>query len=175
MNTTLSTRQIRIVGLLAVIVVAIGGYVVMTHKSSTSTTTPAVTTPAHSTPAQTTATPSTAHSHTATPAKLDTHGLPVPVARALQKHAVVVVAVTDPRGTVSQVDQAEAQAGAASAGVPYVVIDGFHQRSGTAILRKLGVVDTPAVLVVTRPGKVYSDFPGFVDRDVVSQAVADAR
>ncbi len=174
MNTTLSTRQIQMFGLLAVIIVAIGGYLVTTHKSSTSTGTPAVTTP-HSTPAQTTATPSTPRSHTATPAKLDTHGLPVPVARALQKHAVVVVAVTDPRGTIGQVDRAEAKAGAAGAGAAYVSIDAFHQKPGTAILRKLGVVDTPAILVVTRPGKIYSDFPGFVDRDVVSQAVADAR
>jgi hypothetical protein len=176
MNTTLSTRQIRFVGLLAVIIVAIGGYVVMTHKSSTSTTPPAVTTPAKSSPVQTTATPSTSHSHTATPAtKLDTHGLPVTVARALQKHAVVVVSVTDPRGTSDQIDRAEAQAGAARAGAAYVSIDGFHQKAGTAILRKLGVVDTPAILVVTRPGRVASEFKGFVDRAVVSQAVADAR
>ncbi len=175
MNTTLSTRQIRLFGLLAVIIVAIGGYLVTTHKSSTSTTAPAVTTPATSTPAQTTATPGTSHSHTATPAPLDTHGLPVPVARALQKHAVVVVSVTDPRGTGDQVDRAEAQAGAASAGAAYVSIDAFHQKPGTAILRKLGVVDAPAILVVTRPGRIYSEFKGFVDRAVVSQAVADAR
>jgi hypothetical protein len=176
MNTTLSTRQIQLFGLLAVIIVAIGGYVVMTHKSSTSTTTPAVTTPATSTPAQTTATPGTSHAHTATPpAKLDTHGLPVPVARALQKHAVVVVSVTDPRGAGDQVDRAEAQAGAAAGGAGYVSIDVFHQKPGTAILRKLGVVDTPAVLVVKRPGTINSEFKGFVDRAVVSQAVADAR
>jgi hypothetical protein len=176
MNTTLSTRQTQLFGLLAVIIVAIGGYVVMTHKSSTSATPPAVTTPAKSTPAQTTATPSTSHSHTATPAtKLDTHGLPVTVARALQKHAVVVVSVTNPRGTGDQVDRAEAQAGAASAGAAYVSIDVFHQQPGTAILRKLGIVDTPAILVVTRPGTIDSEFKGFVDRAVVSQAVADAR
>ncbi|HEY2310869.1 MAG TPA: hypothetical protein VGH46_07130 [Gaiellaceae bacterium] len=175
MNTTLTARQTQLFGVLAVLIVAIGGYLVMTHKSSTSTTTPAVTAPAKSTPAQTTATPSTAHSHTATPATLDTHGLPVPVARALQKHAVVVVSVTDPRGTGDQVDRAEAQAGAASAGAAYVSIDVFHQKSGTAILRKLGIVDTPAILVVTRPGTIDSEFKGFVDRAVVSQAVTDAR
>jgi hypothetical protein len=176
MNTTLSTRQTQLFGLLAVIIVAIGGYVVLMHKSSTSTTPPVVTTPAKSSPAQTTATPSTAHSQTATPAaRLDTHGLPIPVAQALQKHAVVVVSVTDPRGTGDQIDRAEAQAGAATAGAAYVSIDAFHQKPGTAILRKLGIVDTPAVLVVTRPGRIDSEFKGFVDRAVVSQAVADAR
>ena len=57
----------------------------------------------------------------------------------------------------------------------YVAIDVFHQRPGTAILRKLGVVDTPVVLVVRRPCRIDSEFKGFVDRDVVAQAVADAR
>ena len=57
----------------------------------------------------------------------------------------------------------------------YVAIDVFHQRPGTAILRKLGVIDTPVTLVVKRSGAIVSDFPGFVDRDVIAQAVADAR
>jgi len=57
----------------------------------------------------------------------------------------------------------------------YVAIDVFNQRPGTAILRKLGVVDTPAVLVVRRPNLVFAHFQGFVDRGVVEQAVADAR
>jgi thiol:disulfide interchange protein len=56
-----------------------------------------------------------------------------------------------------------------------VFINVFHQRPGIAILHKLGIVDMPATLVVKRPGLVYSQFPGFVDRDVVAQAVADAR
>jgi hypothetical protein len=60
-------------------------------------------------------------------------------------------------------------------GAGFVNLDVFHQRPGTAILRKLGVLNTPAVLVVKRPGLVYSEFKGFVDRDVVAQAVADAR
>lgn len=175
MNAQLTTRQMLIFGLAAVLLVAIGGYVVLGHKSKTSTTTPATSTPATSTPAQTTATPSTSHKATPAPATLDTHGLPVTVARALQKHAVVVVAVTDPRGTGDQVDRAEAQAGAVAAGAGYVSIDVFHQKPGTAILRKLGVVDAPAILVVTRRGTIDSEFKGFVDRAVVSQAVADAR
>ena len=155
MNTTLSTRQIRLVALLVLIVVAAGGFLVATkHKSTTSTT-------------RTTA--------SSTPAKLQTHGLPVTVARALQKHSVVVVSLTTPRGADDQATSAEAQAGATEMGAGYVAIDVFHQRPGTAILHKLGVVDTPDVLVVKRNGTIFSYFHGFVDRDVVAQAVADAR
>jgi hypothetical protein len=176
MNATLSTRQLRLVGLLALVVVAGGAYFVTKHKSSTPTTassTPAVTTPAHTTPSQTTPTPSKAHVHTVTPVK--TFGLPVAVARALRKHSVVVVSLTSPGSSVDNLAAAEARAGAMAMNAGYVNLNVFHQRPGTAILRKLGVFNTPAVLVVKKPSNVYSEFKGFVDRTVVEQAVADAR
>ncbi|HZT85140.1 MAG TPA: hypothetical protein VE984_06925 [Gaiellaceae bacterium] len=179
MNATLSTRQIRVVALLVLVVVAAGGYMVVArHKSTTSGTassTPAVTTPARTTHATTTPAPTKSHAHSATPTKLETHGLPLSVARALRKHKVVVVSLTTPRGVDEQFTRAEARAGAAEAGAGYVSIDVFHQRSGTAILRKLGVTDTPVTLVVKRPDNIFNQFPGFVDRDVIAQAVSDAR
>jgi thiol:disulfide interchange protein len=88
---------------------------------------------------------------------------------------VVVVAVTTPQGEDEALTRAEAKAGAVAASAAYVTLDVFHQRPGTALLHKLGVVDTPEILVVRRPGTITSQFRGFVDRDVVAQAVADAR
>jgi hypothetical protein len=174
MNATLSMRQLRLVVVLVLFVVAAGGYLVVTkHKSatpSTASSTPAVTTPAHTTP-----TPSKAHTQPATPVKLDTHGLPVKVVLALRKNSVVVVSLFKPGAEVDALAAAEAQAGAKETGAGFVALNVNRQRPGTAILRKIGVVDTPAVLVVKRRGGVYSQFPGFVDRDVVAQAVADAR
>ena len=108
-------------------------------------------------------------------AKLSTHGLPVPVARALQHHSVVVVALRIPGSDVDATTTAEAQAGAKAAKAGFVKIDVFAQKSGTAMLRKLGVVDTPVVLVVERPASIDSEFRGLVDRTVVAQAVAEAR
>jgi thiol:disulfide interchange protein len=177
MNATLTTRQIRLVALLVLVVVAAGGYMVVTkHKATTQTTkTTASSTPTRTTHATTTPTPSKTHSHSATATRLRTHGLPVSVARALRKHSVVVVTLTTPRGEDDQFTRSEAQAGAQEMNAGYVAIDVFHQRSGTAILHKLGVVDTPEILVVRRPGTITSQFKGFVDRDVVAQAVADAR
>jgi hypothetical protein len=174
MNATLSTRQLRLVALLAVVVVAGGGYLVVgKHKSTTQPST-AHSTPAVTTPAQTPA-PSKAHSHPATPVKLNTHGLPVKVALALRKSSVVVVSLSQPGADVDAMAAAEAKAGADAMGAGYVKLNVFHQRPGTAILRRLGVLTTPALLVIKRPGAVYSEFKGFVDRDVVEQAVADAR
>ena len=174
MNATLTTRQLRLVVLLVMIVVLAGGYLAVTHKSTTQTstahTTPAVTAPAHTTPA-----PTKVHAQPATPAMLHTHGLPVQIALALRKHSVVVVSLSSPGAGVDQMAAAEAQAAAVATHSGYVNLDVRRQRPGVAILHKLGLVDTPAVLVVKRPGAVYSDFKGFVDRDVVAQAVADAR
>jgi hypothetical protein len=177
MNATLSTRQLRLVALLGLVVVLAGGYLVVArHHSNSPTTassTPASTTPSHT--KTTTPAPSKTHTHSATPSKLQTHGLPVAVARALRKHPVVVVSLFSPRADVDKLASAEARAGAKAMGAGFVDLDVFRQGSGTAVLRKLGVFTTPAVLVVTRPATVYSEFKGFVDRSVVEQAVADAR
>jgi thiol:disulfide interchange protein len=158
MTETLSARQLRLVVLLGLVVVLGGAYwmLVARHHSST--------------PA-----PSKSQTHSSTPTKFATHGLPVAVAQALRKHSVVVVALYSPRADVDQLASAEARAGAVAMSAGFVNLDVFRQKSGTAILRKLGVMDTPAVLVVKRPYGVYADFKGFVDRSVVEQAVADAR
>lgn len=173
MNATLSTRQLRLVVLLGLVVVLAGGFFVVTRHNSTSpstaSSTPARTTPAVTTPAKTTPA-TTPHAHT-----LNTHGLPVSVARALQKHSVVVVALYLPSSDVDLTTALEARAGAAEMHAGFVPVNVLHQRSGTALLRKLGVVNTPVVLVVKRPAKILSEFKGLVDRDVVAQAVVDAR
>jgi hypothetical protein len=174
MNATLSTRQLRLVVLLVLVVVTAGGYFAVTrHKStspSTASSTPSRTTPAVTTPTKTTPVTSKPHTHT-----LNTHGLPVSVARALRKHSVVVVALYLPSSDVDRVTGAEAKAGAESMGAGFVPVNVLHQRSGTALLRKLGVVNTPVTLVIKRPANVLSEFKGLVDRDVVAQAVVDAR
>jgi hypothetical protein len=179
MNSTLSTRQLRLVALLVGVVVLAGGYLVVSrHKSNSPTaasSTPATTTPSASTPTHTTPAPSKAHTHATTPVRLNTHGLPVKVALALRKHPVVVVSLAQPGANLDQLAAGEAQAGAEEMGAGFLRLDVFRQRPGTAILRKLGVLTTPTVLVVKRKGGVYAEFKGFVDRDVVAQAVADAR
>jgi hypothetical protein len=170
MNATLSTRQLRLVVLLLLVVVLGGGYMVVARSKSTTqaTQTTAKTTSAATTPAQTTPAPSKAHT-------LSTHGLPVSVARALQKHSIVVVALGMPSSSVDTMTSAEAKAGAKTSNAGFVAIDVLNQKSGTAMLHKLGVVDTPVVLVVKRPANIVSEFHGLVDRAVVAQAVAEAR
>lgn len=171
MNSTLSTRQLRVVVLVVLGVVVVGGFLAVTHKSAT--TTQASSTPV-STPASTTPAPTKPHSQPAAHTKLNTHGLPVPVVHALHKHSTVVVALYVPSSQVDSTAVLEAQAGAKATDAGFVKINVLHQRSGTAVLRKLGVFNTPAVLVVHRPYRIDSEFKDFVDRDVVAQAVAEA-
>jgi hypothetical protein len=174
MNETLTTRQLRLFALLLGVVIIAGGYWMVVRKHSSSPTT-ASSTPVSTTPTSTT--PSKTHSHTATPParKLATHGMPVAVARALQKHSVVVVSLSSPRSDLDKLASAEARAGAAASDAGYVSINVYHQRAGIPLLHKLGIVDTPAVLVVTRRHAVTAELKGFVDRNVVAQAVSDAR
>jgi hypothetical protein len=180
MNSTLSTRQLRLVVLLGLVVLCAGAFMVVTrHKSTSPTTassTPSVTTPAHT--KTTPSSPSKAHTRAATPSVTRVaiqHGMPIPVARALAKNRVVVVSLFAPHSDVDQVATSEAKAGAQLANAGFVAIDAYSQRPGTAILRKLGVVNTPVVLVVRRPYVIASEFHGFADSGVVEQAVADAR
>jgi hypothetical protein len=152
---------------------------VLTHKSttpSTSSSTPSVTTPAHT--KTTTPAPSKAHTRAATPSVTRVaiqHGMPIPVARALAKNRVVVVSLFAPHSAVDQVANREAQAGARLAKAGFVSVDAFRQRPGIAALHKLGVVNTPVVLVVRRPYLIAFQSHGFADSGVVEQAVADAR
>lgn len=174
MNETLTTRQLRLFALLFGVVVLAGGYWMVARKHTASPST-ASSTPVSTTPTSTT--PSKTHTPTATPhaRKLATHGMPVAVARALQKHSVVVVSLSSPRSDLDKLASAEARAGAAASDAGFVSINVFHQRAGIPLLHKLGLVDTPAVLVVTRRHAVTSELKGFVDRNVVAQAVSDAR
>ncbi|HKG42677.1 MAG TPA: hypothetical protein VKB10_00360 [Gaiellaceae bacterium] len=183
MNPTLSPQQLRLavlLGLLFVLVVG-GGMFVLGQKQQT--TTPDVPVPTHKT-ARAPAAPRPA-THARVPAKnptpvhrpvrIATHGLPLAVAKALRRHRVVVVSLVTPDVGVDRMARDEAAAAARAAGVGFVSLNVFRQANGVPILKKLGVVEAPAVLVVMRPARIFAQLEGFADRDTVQQAVANAR
>jgi hypothetical protein len=54
-----------------------------------------------------------------------------------------------------------------------VPLDVLKQGQGGPLLRQLGVLPDPAVLVYRRPGNLVARFDGFADRDTVAQAVVN--
>jgi hypothetical protein len=101
-------------------------------------------------------------------------GLTPEIAAALRAHELVVVSLFDPQARVDQISLAEASAGARSARAGFVPLDILRRGQAGALVRQLGVLPDPAVLVYRRPGDLVARFDGFVDRDTVAQAVANA-
>lgn len=101
-------------------------------------------------------------------------GLPAPVAKALRKRPVVVVALYARGGSDSSA-LSEARAGAAAAHAPFLAIDVLRSKANAPLAQLAGGLAEPATLVVRRPGKVVQRLDGHQDRQVVAQAVSDAR
>jgi hypothetical protein len=101
-------------------------------------------------------------------------GLPLSLARALARHSVVVIEIYDPQSEVDAIAYAEAQAGAQDAGagfLPLSVLGGDVSK----LTQKFGeVLPDPGLLVYTRPAALALRINGFVDRDTVAQAAANA-
>jgi hypothetical protein len=136
----------------------------------------------HPTPAKTTAAVATTHAvaqpkpKPARPAPkpaVAANGLPVVLVAALEGHPVVVVALYDPQARIDGISLAEAQAGAAAAGAGFVPLDVLDASQAGPLMKQLGVLPDPAVLVYRRPANLVARFDGFADRDTVAQAVTN--
>jgi hypothetical protein len=188
MNTTLTPQQLRLVAVLGVLVVLTGGaMLVLSRQKPSSTSTVPV--PVHH--SKNSAAPSTrTQTHAAStkphapatkprtvpkPAPIARHGLPLSVAKALQQHRVVVVSLVTPGADVDRMARGEAAAAAGSTHAGFVALNVLKQADGVPLLKKLGLVEAPAVLVVLRPARIFAQLEGFADRQTVEQAVVDAR
>ena len=101
-------------------------------------------------------------------------GFPAAVDRALAKHEVVVLSLVVPGARVDELAAAEARAGAEAGGVGYLALNVLNEDVAHALLTKLDALQDPALLVVRRPGEIVFQLPGFVDRQTVAQAAANA-
>ncbi len=103
-------------------------------------------------------------------------GLPVSLARALAQHQVVVVEIYDPQSEVDAIAYAEAQAGAREAGAGFLALSVLGSDVDKLTQRFGQVLPDPAVFVYSRPAtlKPTLRIDGFVDKDTVAQAAANA-
>ena len=121
--------------------------------------------------------------HEATPAKpapkkvvpkIPPTGFPLAVDRALARHKVVVVSLVVPGSHVDELAAGEAKAGAKLGGAGYLALNVLNERVAHAVLAKLDGVKEPSLLVLKRSGEVVLALEGFVDRETVAQAAANA-
>lgn len=101
-------------------------------------------------------------------------GFPLALDRALREHAVVVVSLVVPGARVDELAAAEARAGAKLGGAGFLALNVLNEDVARALLTKLDGAQDPSLLVVERPGRVALELEGFVDRETVAQAAANA-
>jgi hypothetical protein len=102
-------------------------------------------------------------------------GFPIVVDHALQRHAVVVISLVVPGASVDELAAAEAESGAKLSGAGFLALNVLNEGVARKLLAKLGTtVKDPSVIVLTRSGDVALALTGFVDRETVAQAAANA-
>ena len=101
-------------------------------------------------------------------------GFPAAVDVALRSHEVVVVSLYVPGARVDELAIDEARAGAALGGAGFVTLNVLEEKTAKPLLAKLGTLEDPSLLVIKRPGELALRLSGFVDRDTVAQAAANA-
>jgi hypothetical protein len=101
-------------------------------------------------------------------------GFPTVVDRALRNHDVLVVSLVVPGARVDELAAAEAEAGAKLGGAGFLALNVLNEDVARALLSKLDAVEDPSVLVLRRSGEIALELAGFVDRETVAQAAANA-
>ena len=104
------------------------------------------------------------------------HGWPVKIARAFARSRVVLVEIYSSDAPLDRDALREARAGAAQTRSAVVALD-VSARADSAtrkVIQKLGMVDSPAMLVLRRPGTLFVQLDGYSDKDTVAQAASNA-
>ena len=101
-------------------------------------------------------------------------GFPVAVDMALRQHEVVVVSLVLPGARVDELAAAEAEAGAKLGGAGFLALNVLNEGVARKLLTKLATAEDPSLLVLKRSGEVALQLNGFVDRETVAQAAANA-
>ena len=106
--------------------------------------------------------------------KIPPTGFPLAVDRALARNKVVVVSLVVPGSRVDLLAAGEAKAGAKLGGAGYLALNVLNEKVAQAVLLKLQGLKQPSLLVLKRSGEVVVALEGFVDRETVAQAAANA-
>jgi hypothetical protein len=101
-------------------------------------------------------------------------GVPAAIAQKLRYSNVVVVSLYGAKAPSDRKALAHARVGAKQTGAGFLAFNVFDERKANALVKYLGNADSPAVLIVRRPGTVVTKIDGFVDAAIVAQAAQNA-
>ena len=109
-------------------------------------------------------------------------GVPTPLADALKRHSVVVLALVAPNSAVDGLTLAEAKAGAAAAHAGFTTVNVSNNAQVEALSALVGssadaqnrLLDAPAVLIFQKPQALYVRLNGYVDANTAEQAAVNA-
>ncbi len=174
MNTiAASTRRVPRAALIGIVVLIAAFAALMVVRagviggSSTDSTPVAVPSPSPVTPSKPAQTP-------AKPTVVLLKGLPAPIASKLHYSKVVVVSLYTGTAAGDRAAVAQARSGAHEVGAGFTAINVLDEKLARSVVGFGGPADSPAVLVVRRPGKIVAQFTGSVDGKVVAQAARNA-
>jgi hypothetical protein len=110
-------------------------------------------------------------------------GMPAPLALALRAQPVVVVSLYSSHASIDGLAKEEARQGAALAGAAFVALDVSNEKVANPLTSILTtgptaadrVLDDPSVIVLQAPKTLYVRLNGLTDRELVAQAVENAR
>ena len=114
------------------------------------------------------------HTSPAKPTVVLLPGLPAQIASKLRYSKVVVVSLYTGTAAGDRAAVAEARHGAREVGAGFTAVNVLDEKQARAVAAFGGPVDSPAVLVVRRPGKIVTQFTGSVDDKIVAQAAHNA-
>lgn len=101
-------------------------------------------------------------------------GLPGSVAQALKTRPLVVVGLYVAGDSVDMAGGAEAEAGAALAGMPYVPVNVNDESQIGDLAARLPSLTVPSVAIIGKGGAVVAQLVGVVDRTAVAGAIDTA-
>jgi thiol:disulfide interchange protein len=98
-----------------------------------------------------------------------------PLQDALRQHSVVVVLFYAPGDDYDTIQARETRAGALAANAGFLALKVTKNKQIAALAAQYDVREAPATLVFTRGPRVAYRVAGYLDRQAVAQAAADAR
>jgi hypothetical protein len=98
-----------------------------------------------------------------------------PLQSELRKHSVVVVLFYAPGDDYDTIQARETRAGALAAKAGFLALNVTNNRQVAALAAEYDVREAPATLIFTRGPRVAFRVAGYMDRQAVAQAAADAQ